>query len=114
MSKLDTLLKQLREEHPQHCPHCHGVGGKVVLYRGCQWTPDEEDFEECAHCIGEGKHPLSGEALSESEVIDLVEVIWDDLHDETLLSSIAEAVREEEEEAAYEAQVFGAYDYEDI
>ena len=76
MSKLDTLLKQLREEHPNHCNNCHGVGGKVVLYRGCQWTPDEEDFEECVHCIGEGKHPLSGEALSEEEVIDLLEELW--------------------------------------
>ena len=113
MSKLETLTAQLREEHPNHCPHCHGVGGKVVYFKGDQWTPDESDFSECSHCIGAGKHPLSGEALSSEETIDLVEAIWDDLHDETLIASIAEAAREEEEEAVYQAQVDGAYDYED-
>ena len=57
-ARLDTLKGKLKEEHPNHCTVCGGVGGDVST-SGDGWNePMSEEWDDCEACLGQSLNPL--------------------------------------------------------
>lgn len=75
-SQLKELTEKLMSEHPNHCIHCGGTGGRVNNFDGSYWEPPEYEWVGCEHCIEQGLHPLdTRKSMSDDESLEWCEMM---------------------------------------